>query len=234
MLLDQPLEGEAVALLRATSSSSGSIPVKILIWHGYLLGRTSSNVYELARTGLEPPRARGRRLRPGAASGAVRPGRRRLRPAGCGPHAPGLRPRPLRGLEPRLLPEPRLPSATSGSSGTPPPCGSTAGRPPARQPRPPRCASRRRHGRPVRGQGARVKSEFAIRGNEELAAWARKSLADADDVLAGSEHIRRVLEEVVGPDGAGRVRVVPPGRHRRASAGAARPGARTARRGGPT
>ena len=62
----------------------------------------------------------------------------------------------------------------------------------------------------VKAHGSEL--EFAIRGNEELAAWARETLAGADDVLAGSEHIHRVLEEVVGPGGyLDRVRIVPPG-----------------------
>ena len=54
--------------------------------------------------------------------------------------------------------------------------------------------------------------EFSIRGNAELAAWAAETLAAADAVYAGSAHIRRVLEEVVGPgDYLERVRIVPPG-----------------------
>ena len=62
----------------------------------------------------------------------------------------------------------------------------------------------------VKAHGSEL--EFAIRGNEELAAWARETLAGADDVLAGSEHIHRVLEEVVGPGAyLERVRIVPPG-----------------------
>ena len=62
----------------------------------------------------------------------------------------------------------------------------------------------------VKAHGSEL--EFAIRGNEELAAWARQSLAAAADILAGSEHIHRVLEEVVGPgDYLDRVRIAPPG-----------------------
>ena len=62
----------------------------------------------------------------------------------------------------------------------------------------------------VKAHGSEL--EFAIRGNEELAAWARETLAGADDVLAGSEHIHRVLEEVVGRGAyLERVRIVPPG-----------------------
>ncbi|MGH3059114.1 MAG: glycosyltransferase, partial [Gaiellaceae bacterium] len=62
----------------------------------------------------------------------------------------------------------------------------------------------------VKAHGSEL--EFAIRGNADLAAWARESLAGATDVLAGSEHIRRVLEEVLGPGPhLDRVRIVPPG-----------------------
>jgi glycosyltransferase involved in cell wall biosynthesis len=59
----------------------------------------------------------------------------------------------------------------------------------------------------VKAHGSEL--EFSMRGNDELCAWARESLADASRVLAGSEHIRAVLEEVVG--WTERVRVVPPG-----------------------
>ncbi|MGH2995235.1 MAG: glycosyltransferase family 4 protein [Gaiellaceae bacterium] len=54
--------------------------------------------------------------------------------------------------------------------------------------------------------------EFSIRGNAELSAWARETLAQADEIYAGSLHIRRVLEEVLGAgEYLERVRVVPPG-----------------------
>jgi glycosyltransferase involved in cell wall biosynthesis len=59
----------------------------------------------------------------------------------------------------------------------------------------------------VKAHGSEL--EFSMRGNQELAAWARKSLAGATEVLAGSQHIRVVLDEVVG--WSERVRVVPPG-----------------------
>jgi glycosyltransferase involved in cell wall biosynthesis len=54
--------------------------------------------------------------------------------------------------------------------------------------------------------------EFAIRGNPRLSAWAAAALAPAQAVVAGSEHIRGVLAEVVG-EGAylDRVAVIPPG-----------------------
>jgi glycosyltransferase involved in cell wall biosynthesis len=51
--------------------------------------------------------------------------------------------------------------------------------------------------------------EFSIRGNDELAAWARDTLVEAREIVVGSEHIRNVLAEVVG--WSERVRVVPPG-----------------------
>jgi len=51
--------------------------------------------------------------------------------------------------------------------------------------------------------------EYAIRGRADLAGWARESLADAGAVVVGSEHIREVLHEVVGA--VGRVHEVPPG-----------------------
>ena len=62
----------------------------------------------------------------------------------------------------------------------------------------------------VKAHGSEL--EFSMRGNEELAAWARETLPGATAVFAGSEHIRRVLEEVLGPGAhLERVRVVPPG-----------------------
>jgi glycosyltransferase involved in cell wall biosynthesis len=59
----------------------------------------------------------------------------------------------------------------------------------------------------VKAHGSEL--EYAIRGNGELAAWARESLARAGAVFVGSEHIREVLEEVVGH--VARVHEVPPG-----------------------
>jgi glycosyltransferase involved in cell wall biosynthesis len=48
-----------------------------------------------------------------------------------------------------------------------------------------------------------------MRGNADLSAWGRESLAGAGAVFVGSEHIREVLEDVVGH--VDRVHVVPPG-----------------------
>jgi glycosyltransferase involved in cell wall biosynthesis len=54
--------------------------------------------------------------------------------------------------------------------------------------------------------------EYAIRGVPDLTRWGRETLDRAQAVLAGSDHIVEVLEEVVG-DGSyrDRVHVVPPG-----------------------
>ena len=41
--------------------------------------------------------------------------------------------------------------------------------------------------------------EYAMRGDPALCAWARATIASAGAVVAGSEHVRRVLGEVVGP-----------------------------------
>jgi glycosyltransferase involved in cell wall biosynthesis len=51
--------------------------------------------------------------------------------------------------------------------------------------------------------------EFSMRGNDDLVAWARAALGSAQEVIVGSEHIRDVLAEVVG--WTQRVRIVPPG-----------------------
>jgi glycosyltransferase involved in cell wall biosynthesis len=51
--------------------------------------------------------------------------------------------------------------------------------------------------------------EYAMRGRPDLAEWGAETLAGAEVVYAGSEHIRHVLEEVVGH--IDRVEIVPPG-----------------------
>src|SRR3954463_12618964 len=59
----------------------------------------------------------------------------------------------------------------------------------------------------VKAHGSEL--EYAMRGNEELQAWGRESLAGAEAVFVGSQHIRQVLEEGVGH--VDRVHEVPPG-----------------------
>jgi glycosyltransferase involved in cell wall biosynthesis len=62
----------------------------------------------------------------------------------------------------------------------------------------------------VKAHGSEL--EFALRGNPGLCAWARESLEPARTIVAGSGHIRRVLEDVLGPGPhLERVAVVPPG-----------------------
>jgi glycosyltransferase involved in cell wall biosynthesis len=59
----------------------------------------------------------------------------------------------------------------------------------------------------VKAHGSEL--EFSMRGNDDLVAWARTALGSAQEVVVGSEHIRDVLAEVVG--WTERVRIVPPG-----------------------
>jgi glycosyltransferase involved in cell wall biosynthesis len=59
----------------------------------------------------------------------------------------------------------------------------------------------------VKAHGSEL--EYAMRDNPELSAWGKEVLAGAEAVFVGSEHIRDVLEDVVGH--VDRVHVVPPG-----------------------
>src|SRR6266508_1692202 len=59
----------------------------------------------------------------------------------------------------------------------------------------------------VKAHGSEL--EYSMRGNAELTAWGRTALAHAEAVFVGSAHIRSVLEEVVGH--VERVHEVPPG-----------------------
>jgi glycosyltransferase involved in cell wall biosynthesis len=59
----------------------------------------------------------------------------------------------------------------------------------------------------VKAHGSEL--EYSMRGNAELEAWGRESLTEAAAVFVGSEHIREVLEEIVGH--VDRVHEVPPG-----------------------
>jgi glycosyltransferase involved in cell wall biosynthesis len=190
------------------------MPVKILLWHGYLLGGTGSNVYtrSLARAWsrlghevvLLCQEPHPERYDVGDAT-VVRPKVGGLLPVFVLDR--------YEDLQARLLPElsaaerdawvernaaavrEHLPAdfvlvnhVLLGA-----PVGAAAGVPFA-----------------VKAHGSEL--EFAIRGNADLAAWARESLTGATEVIAGSEHIRQVLEEVLG---AGpyldRIRIVPPG-----------------------
>jgi glycosyltransferase involved in cell wall biosynthesis len=59
----------------------------------------------------------------------------------------------------------------------------------------------------VKAHGSEL--EYALRGRPDLAGWGAETLAGAEVVYAGSEHVRDVLEEVVGH--VDRVEIVPPG-----------------------
>jgi len=59
----------------------------------------------------------------------------------------------------------------------------------------------------VKAHGSEL--EYSMRGNRELSEWGRASLAPAEAVFVGSAHIRAVLEEVVGH--VDDVHEVPPG-----------------------
>jgi glycosyltransferase involved in cell wall biosynthesis len=59
----------------------------------------------------------------------------------------------------------------------------------------------------VKAHGSEL--EYAMRGRPDLERWGAATLAGAEVVYAGSEHIRDVLDEVCGP--VERVEVVPPG-----------------------
>jgi glycosyltransferase involved in cell wall biosynthesis len=59
----------------------------------------------------------------------------------------------------------------------------------------------------VKAHGSEL--EYSIRGNDDLTNWARETLPYAKAVYVGSAHIREVLEDVVGQ--VDRVHEVPPG-----------------------
>ncbi len=185
--------------------------MKIVLWHGYLLGGTGSNVYtralarEWSRAGHEVV----------VLSQEPHPeqydlgGARHLRP-----DVDGLLPvfvlDRYEGHEPRLLPElsreerDRYVETNAAAVRAELPAdlvfanhvllGGPVG-----------AASGARYA--VKAHGSEL--EYAMRGNPELQAWGRESLAGAEAVFVGSQHIRRVLEEVVGH--VDRVHEVPPG-----------------------
>lgn len=188
--------------------------MKIVIWHGYLLGGTGSNVYtrSLARVWsrlghevvviCQEPHPE--RYDVGAAT-VVRPD--------VGPLLPVFVLDGYADVEPRLLQDltaaERMHYVERNAAAVREhgdadlllanhvllggPVGAASGLPFA-----------------VKAHGSEL--EFSMRGRPELCAWARESLDAARLVVAGSEHITHVLHQVVGPGGySSRVRVVPPG-----------------------
>ena len=186
--------------------------MRIVLWHGYLLGGTGSNVYtralarEWSRAGHEVV----------VLSQEPHPeqydlgGARHVRPE-IGGLLPVFVLDRYEGLEARLLPEltreerDALRRAERGRRAR-----RAAGRPRLRQPRPARRPGRRRRAaRATRSRRTAPSSSTRCAGNAELQAWGRESLAGAEAVFVGSQHIRGVLEEVVGH--VDHVHEVPPG-----------------------
>jgi len=64
-------------------------------------------------------------------------------------------------------------------------------------------------GMPYRVKAHGSELEYAMRVRPDLARWGAETLAGADVVYAGSEHIRAVLDEVCGH--TDRIEIVPPG-----------------------
>ncbi|HSC50294.1 MAG TPA: glycosyltransferase family 4 protein [Gaiellaceae bacterium] len=185
--------------------------MRIVLWHGYLLGGTGSNVYtralarEWSRAGHDVV----------VLSQEPRPeqydlgGARHVRPE-IGGILPVFVPDRYEGVEARLLPE-----LTRGERERYVELNARAVR--ALLPADLVFANHVLLGGPVgAASGARyaVKAhgselEYSMRGHPELQAWGRESLERAAAVFVGSEHIREVLEEVVGH--VKRVHEVPPG-----------------------
>jgi len=186
--------------------------VRILLWHGYLLGGTGSNVYTRAlarawsRLGHEVVVVCQER-NPGAYDLG---GARVVRPELPENILPTFVLDRYEGLEPRLLqeltPEERERYVEANAAAVRAelpadlvfanhvllggPVAAATGAPYA-----------------VKAHGSEL--EYSMRGNAELAAWGRESLAPATATFVGSAHIRSVLEQVVGH--VDRVYEVPPG-----------------------
>ena len=188
--------------------------MKLLLWHGYLLGGTGSNVYtrSLARVWSrlghevvvfcqDPDPGR---YDLGAAT-VVRPEVGTILPVFVRDRYEGFQPRLLQDLTPgerdhfveanaaavkRHLPA-DLVFTNHVLLGAP--VGVAVGAPFA-----------------VKAHGSEL--EFSMRESPELCDWARETLSGAKAVFAGSQHIRSVLHELVG-EGAytSRLHVVPPG-----------------------
>jgi glycosyltransferase involved in cell wall biosynthesis len=185
--------------------------VKILLWHGYLLGGTGSNVYtraiarEWSRAGhdvtivCQEPHPEVYDL---AGARIVRPDIGGLLPVFVLDRYEGLEARLLQGLTReereryvqanaaalRELGAADLVFANHVLLGGP--VGAASGLPFA-----------------VKAHGSEL--EYSMRGNEDLSRWGRASLEQSRVVFVGSAHIRSVLEDVVGH--VDRVEEVPPG-----------------------
>jgi glycosyltransferase involved in cell wall biosynthesis len=185
--------------------------VRILLWHGYLLGGTGSNVYtrsiarEWSRSGhdvvvvSQEPNPEDLDL---GGARVVRPDIGHLLPVFVLDRYEGLEPKLLQDFTPeereryveanaaalRELAPADLVFANHVLLGAP--VAAASGLPFA-----------------VKAHGSEL--EYSMRGNRELSDWGREALSGARAVFVGSAHIRHVLEEVVGH--VDRVHEVPPG-----------------------
>ncbi len=186
--------------------------MRILLWHGYLLGGTGSNVYtralarEWSRTGHEVvvvcQERHPERFDLGGARVVVPELPERLLPVFVLDRYEGLEARLLQDFTPAqraayveanaaalraLLPADLVFCNHVLLGG---PVGAAAGAPFV-----------------VKAHGSEL--EYSMRGRPELQGWGAEALARADAVYVGSAHIREVLEDVVGH--VDRVHEVPPG-----------------------
>jgi glycosyltransferase involved in cell wall biosynthesis len=185
--------------------------MRILLWHGYLLGGTGSNVYtrqlarEWSRAGHDVT-VLSQEPRPGAydlgGAATARPDVNGLLPVFVLDRYEGYEVRRVQECTRAALDEWVEANAAAIRSLLPAelvftnhvllggPVGAASGAPFA-----------------VKAHGSEL--EYSMRGNPELESWGRESLARARATFVGSEHIRAVLAEVCGP--VERVHEVPPG-----------------------
>ena len=188
--------------------------MRIVIWHGYLLGGTGSNVYtrSLARAWRrlghdvvvisQDPRPEDHDL---LGARVVRPDIGSLLPVFVLDRYDGVEARLIGDMTSRELDRVVQANAAAVRAELPAdllltnhvllgaPVGAASGVPYV-----------------VKAHGSEL--EYAMRGDAALCAWARDSLLHARTVVAGSEHVRRVIGEVLGPGPhLDRVAVVPPG-----------------------
>ena len=187
--------------------------VRILLWHGYLLGGTGSNVYtralarEWSRAGhdvtvvCQEPQPE--RYDLGGARVVVPELPGRLLPVFVLDHYEPLRAKLLQDFTPRELDAYVAVNATALRELLPADVvftnhvllGGAVG------------AASGAERFAVKAHGSEL--EYSMRGRPELERWGAEALAEAGVVFVGSGHIRGVLEEVVGH--VERVREVPPG-----------------------
>ncbi len=185
--------------------------MRILLWHGYLLGGTGSNVYTraLAREWSEAghdvvvfcQEPHPERFDVGRAE-VVRPDIGGLLPVFVLDRYEGLEPRLLQDLA--KAERDRFVDANAKALRRRLPADLVFGNH-VLLGAPVAAATGARYA--VKAHGSEL--EYSMRGNPDLQAWGRETLAGADAVFVGSPHIRAVLEEVVGH--VERVYEVPPG-----------------------